>query len=295
MTKAVRYYSQRRMVPYRGVIHVIDIGDAQAYTPDGLNWHARWNNPYGHYWPTGGCWVEATALENYPGATELKAAVQNRPPLPYPMADRLELWLLDKDRALPLALLQTRLADAPPGKVADPTWRPFLIEDNSFSARCLKSRDAARNAQAWPVPHRDVLQRQVNGAAQPFAMAQWFLRDAAGGGEGSSGFRLAPELEGRRLARTDFPELLVREAWPSALEAELVREYHEWNAAQLLTHDNLSDATRARLEPAACARPEKLLEICRLIPRFIDRQAIEVALVAAKLMETASPGLVRSA
>lgn len=288
---SAQYYGQRRLVPYRGVIHVVDIGEAQAYTIDGEVWQARWSNRFGQpYFPAGGCWVEATALENCPGAEVLAAAVRARPPLPFPLRDSVELWLLDGDRRLPLALMQSRPAGSGTGTVVDVTWRPFRVEDSSFTAPSLQAADAARDPRAWPVPHRDVLARQVNRAAQPHAIAQWFDRRANGSGIGLGGLHVSSELQGRVLPPAAFPELLVRENWPDASHAALVHDYHAWNAPLLLCHDTLRDDTRAWLEKAACQRPEVLLQVFRLIPRFIDRRAIEVALVAARMEMAARTG-----
>lgn len=289
---SAQYYAQRRMVPYRGVIHVVEVGDGQAYTIDGENWQARWSNPFGQpYFPGGGCWVEAATLENYPGAEGLVEAVRRRPPLPFPLRDSVELWLLDGVSHMPLALMQTRPEGTGPGTVVDSTWRPFRVEDNSFRAACLREQDAARDPRAWAVPHRDVLARQVNRAAQPHAIAQWFQRRADGSGEGlAGGLHVSYELQGRLLPPAAFPELLVREDWPEPLQAELARAYHAWNAPLLLCHDTLRDDTRAWLEKAACERPEVLLEVCRLIPKFVDRRAVEVALVAARLERAVRTG-----
>ena len=33
-----QYYSQRQLSPYRGMLHVVDVGYALAYTADGEQW-----------------------------------------------------------------------------------------------------------------------------------------------------------------------------------------------------------------------------------------------------------------
>ena len=92
------------------------------------------------------------------------------------------------------------------------------------------------------------------------------------------------EEVGRRLKRDDFPELLISTEWDDEVQRGLVDDYHNWYAASLLAHQNLSRATRERLEKAACKRPKNLLISYPLIPEIIDEEAIEVALVSAKLM-----------
>jgi hypothetical protein len=94
-------------------------------------------------------------------------------------------------------------------------------------------------------------------------------------------------MEGRNLDSSNFPELLVSENWPDSLERQLIREYHEWNAHLLLVHPNLKTETRRYLEKAACLRPERLMQTYCMIPQFVDKAALEVALVQAKLQVSA--------
>ena len=89
----------------------------------------------------------------------------------------------------------------------------------------------------------------------------------------------------RDLCRlTIFRRLLISENWDDAIHRGLVADYHDWYAASLLAHQNISAETRQRLEHAACKRPTSLLSNYPLIPEIIDRDAIDVALVSAKLM-----------
>lgn len=279
------YYSVRQANPYRGLIQVIDAGEAHALSMDGERWEIRCRNKYRQFWPVG-FWSEQEGgqLRGCPQASAILEAMERRPPVPFSAGDRTELWLLQKDTGLPLALLQTLRTGSTTEKVSDPTWRPFAIEDNTFVATCLASLDRSRRVGAWPTPHRDVLARQVNAAARPHPMAQWFTRDPSGAGLGGEGTRIPDEWIGRRLGRSQFPELLVDEHWAGQLEARLVQEYHEWHAAALLTHAHLARRTRRRLENAACAQPERLLKVYRLIPEFVDRQSVEIAMVGARLM-----------
>lgn len=283
---SAQYYSQRQLCPYRGMLHVIDVGHALAYTLDGEQWRARLRSREG-LWPVGG-WLDAALVFSPADSAALMEAVDRRPPLPFPQADRVELWLLNKTTGRPLALLQTRRTASAADPPADAVWWPFLLGDMDFQAECLRAHDRARPSRAWPVAHRDVLARQVNAAARPYPRAQWFVRTRDGGGRGLDGLRLPAAFCGRTLGKEAFPELLVDEDWSGPTERALVREYHDWHAAALLTHLDLKRATRERLEAAACRRPEKLLEVFRLIPEFVDRTRLEIALVKARLMLTRS-------
>lgn len=278
------YYSVRQLNPYRGATQVVDMGDARAYSFDGERWQIRCRNQFGQHW-TLGVWSndESRLAVDTDATRALLEALKCRPALPFSCDDRLELWLLDKKQMRPLALLRSARDSEVPPPVADREWRAFMLEDNRFTAPSLLESDAKRPAKAWPVRHRDVLERLVNSAARPLPAVQWFRRDEAGGGIGLSGGRLDPEMQGRTLNHSEFPELIVRERWDNDADRLLVEEYHEWNAALLLTHCTLSQLTRARLERSACAQPDRLLHIYRLIPEFVDRNRIEIALVQARL------------
>lgn len=281
----VQYYSVRQLNPYRGATQVVDMGDARAYSFDGLRWQIRCRNQFGQHWTLGVWSSEESHLAVDTEATRaLIDALTKRPELPFRCDDTLELWLLDKKERRPLALLRSARESETPPAVADQEWRAFMLEDNTFSAPSLLEIDAKRSQKAWPVRHRDVLERLINNAARPLPAVQWFRRGAAGDGVGLSGMRLEPELHERQLTRAEFPELIVRERWENAADRLLVQEYHDWNAALLLTHCNISTPARTRLERAACTQPDKLLHIFRLIPQFIDRDPIELALVQARLM-----------
>ncbi|MCW9059315.1 MAG: hypothetical protein OQL11_10625 [Gammaproteobacteria bacterium] len=82
-----------------------------------------------------------------------------------------------------------------------------------------------------------------------------------------------------------FPELLVDEAaWPEEWQSELVRAFHDSLAPQLLVHQRLHEATRARLESAAQRVPARLLDTYRMIPELLDAEGMTVAMVTARLM-----------
>ncbi len=101
-----RYYALRRLNPYRGVVQVVAVGAAEARSQDGVTWYMRADDGMGWVRPVG-IWVEGEGLkagvgERYPC---LLAALEQRPDLPFALADTIELWLLDKVSGLPLALL----------------------------------------------------------------------------------------------------------------------------------------------------------------------------------------------
>jgi len=279
------YYGVRRLGPYMGVIQVIDVGDACAYSTNGRSWRIRQQTSSGRFrW--GIAQISASNMDDVRivNADNLVAALRNLPPVPFPVRDLYELWLLDNQTRKPLALLRTRYKANDMERVTDPHWRPFVKTDTQFVSPTLQRLHKERPERGLTIPHRDQLESQINEAARPLAVAQWFERQSDGSGIGHAGLRLNPDDTGRTLARDDFPELLISENWEDPLQAGLVADYHDWYAASLLAHQNLARETRSRLEQAACRRPQSLLASYPLIPEFIDADAIEVALVSARLM-----------
>jgi hypothetical protein len=217
-------------------------------------------------------------------ADNLLDALKKQPPVPFPIRDRFELWLLNNETRKPLALLKTCYKAHDMERVNDPHWRPFLMTDTGFVSPTLREAERGKPQRGWPMPHRDQLESQVNVASRPMPAAQWFERQSDGSGTGRKGLRLSDEEIGRTLAKEDFPELLISENWGDDTKSGLACDYHDWYAASLLVHQNLSRTTRERLERAACRRPQTLLSSYPLIPEILDEESMEVALVSAKLM-----------
>ncbi|HHJ17247.1 MAG TPA: hypothetical protein ENJ80_11170 [Gammaproteobacteria bacterium] len=279
------YYGVRRLGPYLGIIQVIDVGDACAYSTNGHSWRIRQQTSSGRFrW--GIAQISANNMDDIciVNADNLVQALRDLPRVPFPVRDRFELWLLNHQSRKPLALLRTCYKPADMECVTDPHWRPFLRSDTRFVSMTLAELGKDKAARDLPILHRDRLESQVNEASRPFPVAQWFERLADGRGVGHAGLRLEPGDAGRILAADDFPELLVSEDWPDPVQAGVVTDYHDWYAASLLAHQNLSHTTRVRLERAACRRPQALLSSYPLIPKIIDQDAIDVALVSARLM-----------
>jgi len=279
------YYGVRRLGPYLGVIQVIDVGDACAYSTNGRTWRIRQQTASGRFrWGVAQVSAENLNAVRIANADTLVEALQRQPAVPFPIRDRYELWLLHKQTRQPLALLRTRYKAADMEAVTDPHWRPFPATDTEFVSPTLAADEKTRSRKGWPVPHRDQLESLINIASRPLPAAQWFERLADASGVGRAGLRLDPEEIGRRLQADRFPELLLDENWANPLQQGLVADYHNWYAASLLAHQNLSVPTRRRLERAACDRPQSLLATYPLIPEIIDQTPIDVALVSAKLM-----------
>ncbi|QBQ56482.1 hypothetical protein E3U44_06850 [Nitrosococcus wardiae] len=272
----LEYYTVRRLNPYLGVLQVIDAGRVRVYSSEGKTWRPRRVAGNERFWP------EADTGGNGYGRAEVSKeaiakALEHHPPLPFPSGDHFELWLLRKETGLPLALLNSCHWEQDMEEVTDPTWRAFPPGDTAFEIPGLAATRGAR--------HREMLEWWVNDAARPLPAAQWFWRDPHGEGTGLGGLRIEPPWQGRILPASAFPELLIDEHWETEEAALLVQGYHDWQGALLLAHANLSRNTRQRLEQAAQQRPDRLLESYLLLPEILDPEALEVALVAARLMQ----------
>lgn len=275
-----QYYALRRFCPYQGVVQVVEVGNARAYSEDGQHWTVRIERSYTRY-DAGNELDEDTPVAT---ASDLQEAINNHPGIPFPLEDRVELWLLHKETHRPMALIKSRrnLQDA--DTVTDPSWHPFLGSDHKFYSPTL---DEKRKQTRSTARAQDVLEREVNMAARPLPELQWFVRSTSGAGVGHSGLRIDASLQGRELAATDFPELLVSADWEDPTTRALVHEYHEWHAPLLLAHQRISDATRAWLETAARRRPDVILKHYPMYPQVLDEEAMQVSLVAGRLMARA--------
>lgn len=278
------YYGVRRLGPYLGVIQVIDVGDACAYSTNGHSWRIRQQTASGRFrWGVPHAAGTGNDMVRITNAPKLVEALERHPPVPFPIRDRYELWLLRHETRKPLALLSTRYRADEIEAVRDPHWRALPTTDSGFTSPTLLVKEAASRRRRHP-SHRDELESLVNMASRPLPAAQWFERQTDGSGVGLDGLRLQDNECGRILPGQDFPELLVSEDWPDEVAQGLIDDYHNWCAGPLLAHQNLSRQTRERLERAACQRPVDLLAAYPLIPEIFDQGAIDVALVSARLM-----------
>jgi len=283
-----RYYGFRRLNPYRAVVQVVEVDTGSAHSVDGLTWHLRGDDGYGWVRPTG-VWRADTGLQT--GAARqpdgLLDAVAARPPLPFPLADRLEAWLLDQADGLPLALLDSALPSRG-AHALEARWQGYVLTHLGFYSPALA---ASGKRLDMPGAHRDYLARLVNERARPAPVLQWFYRHDDGGGTG-----LAQQPESREradwrdrvLPAAAFPALLLRTDWNNRLEQSVISDYHDALAARLLPWPRLDDTTRAWLEAATCERPSELLKVHRLLPKVLDPERLRAALVAARLEASAA-------
>lgn len=293
-----RYFACRRVNPFAGSLQIVAVQGARAISPNGGRWQVELLSRVAVRQPlwadigpasaeqryfTYGVWAPEQGMRRlpvnpmlgdqstHPSLAPLVAALERMPSLPFPGADRLELWLLDS-QAEPLALVATLTGESPPTLPMPPAWR------------AVPPAEAMSPALAGepPAPDSGPLERLVSATAGTPGRAQWFRRSPDGSGTGLSGFRLDPGLEGRTVGAAEFPELLVRSDWPADPGATaLVNALLCWQAPLLLTLEHLSRETRERLEQLAARRPGALYRQRRLLPEVANPALVQAALVEA--------------
>jgi hypothetical protein len=275
-----RYYSLRQMSPYQGTVQVIEMQGFRAFSENGRDWHAQYQ-PVGGGRSIYGFWSadRPDRLLEIPQTESFLDALRNHPPVPFAPADSLELWLLDKTEHMPLALLATALPGRPPPRLHEVSWYPAARHEK-FIADSLT--DEGQTQPSYP--HAEVLRRCIQAEAGPVPIAQWFFRDENGDGRGGVGCRIDSGIEGRELARSYFPELLLREhGWDDEKTRDLIQDYHEWLAPRLLTHDALVEPTRAWLEKAARRQSAVVYHLRNVLPAIANNEDLKVTLVQGRL------------
>ncbi len=311
---AASFFSLRRLSPFRGTIQVVELPDGRAFSLDGIGWTVQLlskspirETVWGNIGPanserryfTYARWTGAGTMARMPidpslgdqshhtALGPLLAALENPPTLPFPPADQLELWLLDKDERLPLALVQSTTGTEPPLTRVSPGWRALPAEESDFHSPRLMGQAPGDKAAQDRRRHRVLLEKLIGRTAGQPTRLQWFQRDAAGGGESRGGMRLESTDQRHALRADAFPELLVREAWSQEQDRVLVGDYLGWQAPLLLMLPNLREETRARLERAATRRANVLYQHRKLIPAIVNKAVLQPALVEAVIRRSA--------
>jgi len=303
-----RYFSQRMLNPYHGIVNVVEIEGADAVSRDGIHWMlyiqggteleqsdggSRTDVPLPDI--KFGTWSRREGLRRAPvryvtdyeqldwlGSRLLDAVKGCADRVPFPHGDKYELWLLDADMMMPLAALHSGCKASDATTISSITWTPGQAARESFRY----SRDPEE-----ALGDADRLAALVRKAAGEKPTAQWFLRTDDRGGIGLGCNRDLAGLQGRRLCGDVFPELLLRSEWESQNDAELVAGFHTWQAPWLLALQTLSRQTRRRLETAARLRAMLVDQLHPNYPEIINQAAITAARVEAALRRSSDQGV----
>lgn len=301
---AVRY-ALRRLSPFLGTAQVIEVTDARAVSYDGRVWQIQLLSPHAVAQAQWGNIGEAASarrlfvygvwnreegvrrvpvnpllgdVSRHPALPAILAAVESVEALPFPLADRFELWLLDAGRR-PLALLASAREERRLAMPRSLRWQAAPRTERGFATAALDGLGLR-----GPRAHLDWLEKQVADRAGDRLYATWFRRAPDGAGQPmvvSGAF--VPDVE--VLPASAFPQLPLREDWPEEPERAVVAAYIDWLAPTLLCLPNLSGARRAELERAAVKRPLVLYQYRHLLPVVADHEVIDPALVEARMRQ----------
>jgi len=306
-TTEVRNYAIRRLNPFLGVIEVVETHNARALSMDGVTWQLQVlaERPE-HTWGSlnqrtsvkqffrFGLWHPDDGMSRVPvnpvldvgamleAAESLIAALPAAlDKLPFPLADRYELWLLDRERR-PLALLASTTKERFIEEIEPQTWQATLPAGTPFVSSTLNAKGIAVNSHGSRRFHADTLELQVQTKAADSDETQWFVRDAQ-----RRGTRLSrPENE--TLEADAFPVVGVRTRWKDSDQCQLIDDYLDWLAPRLLTLTELPEGLRERLELAARTQAELVDANYRLYPEIRNPEVIDAARVEAKLRSAAA-------
>lgn len=293
-------YAIRRLSPFQGSLQVIEAQDAQASSGNGIDWRIQVRAPTPSYQDGGrngdqqvilfGFWSSEGGFHRVPlpplvSSSQVEIAAQpiidvlleQTRKVPFPLCDRCELWLLDGATSAPLVLVAAGRDPQRLPPVRHPEWQPTLLSDHSFT------RTGSNPTDTPPYAPREAMADLVRRAAGQNPAAQWFERRDDGSGRAIAGVHCDDKLNGRILAKVEFPELLIREEWPDAEAQQLLNDYIEWQAPFLLTLPDISSLTRKRLEQLAFKQPFKVEGQHKLWPEVIDQARLRAVLIEAQM------------
>jgi hypothetical protein len=287
-----RCYALRRLNPFLGVLQVVETPSGRASSSNGLVWDiqiltqapADWGslstNNRGTAWYRYGLWSERDGLAHRPVAAQSQDSQQHRDSehlidqvrsnldrLPYALADRRELWLLDAEQQKPLALLHAMLPDANPPRPEPRYW-----------TACLGQQGVAGQRR---FPGTVELESQVKARAGFNINRAWVTwnpeRTNLVAGDSSL------------MQDDEFPAFGIREDWPDREKQQRVQRYIDWAAPAFLTLPYLNDAQRTRLESSLSDQAVSIEYHWRLYPKILDKNKLIAARVKSGLQGNDTP------
>ncbi|MCU7851519.1 MAG: hypothetical protein KZQ80_04835 [Candidatus Thiodiazotropha sp. (ex Monitilora ramsayi)] len=293
-------FSIRRLNPFNGLLQVYQLDSARALSANGQVWEIQvlsdtpqglWANmPFrGQQFYTFGLWslehglkqVPINPLFNIPDMlASAEALIEDlrgaQDKLPFPLADVYESWLLDEQTQQPIALLMSCRTEKERRQREKVKWIAAEPGDFSFVSSHLSERGLPRDDGYNPRVHASVLEAVVRERAGQHHPASWFYRHP-------DGSAISCETQAIRLDAGFFPELPLTESWEDNQERELVDDYLNWKAPQLLMLPYLSKTVRDRLEKLAVNQAEIVDRLWRLYPEIHNHGLLKSARVEAKI------------
>jgi len=298
-------FSQRMLNPFRGVMNVIEVGNADAVTTDGVHWilylhdealqgmatdgdiHVETPDIRFGLWSRRGGLIRAPLISTMEydaiqqrGFELLTVVKEYADQVPFELKDNYELWLLDKYCDKPLALLHSVCFENELLEYQPKEWRPGIKCQHSFNSKYLENQSCdGMNHAVW-------LAQQVEESAGKGNCTQWFLRGDEGNGVGLQSSLNITSLEGRKLSVSEFPSLMLNDNWLEDDTSTVVKEFFSWQSPFLLLLQHLTDESRESLEKLASRHVNRLFQMQRLLPKIIDHKVIKTALVEAVMRDS---------
>jgi hypothetical protein len=285
----VRAYAIRRVNPFVGVLQVIETMGGRAMSSNGVVWEIELRTEHSGMWGSlnrnakqavyyrFGLWSVEDGLVNRPLAPHLdreqltsqyefliQSINERLQYIPFKLIDNRELWLFDKEKRQPLALLASlKPGDNPPSP------------EPKYWKSCLGANGVASQ---YRFPASRDLENLIERKASSNICKYWVNREEDGSGiwEGN--------VECHRV--NEFPSFLISENWENEEEISLVKNYIAWTAPSLLSLQHLTRAERNRLESQLNVQAVSIEHHWHLYPETVDEKKLTAARVQCRLQKT---------
>lgn len=288
-TGDIEAYAVRRVNPFLGVLQVIETSGGRATSSNGVVWQIELRAEQSGMWGSlnrnskqlvyfrYGLWSSEEGLVKRPLPPHLDRnklisqygflidAVQQRlQHLPFKLIDNRELWLFDKDRHQPLALLASQKPGDRPLSPEPRYWHSCLGREGIISQ--------------YRYPKSGELETLIMRTASTNIHKYWVNREEDGGG--------TLEKDGEHMRIPGFPVFLIKTDWADMAEAQLVNNYLAWIAPSLLSLQRLSKAERSWLEDRLNIQAVSVEHHWQLYPETVDEKKLTAARVQCRLQKT---------
>jgi hypothetical protein len=288
-TGDIRAYAIRRVNPFLGVLQVIETDGGRAVSSNGVVWEIELRTERSGMWGSlnqhikeavyyrFGLWSAEEGLVNRPLAPHLdrdplsiqcdiliKCIEERLQYMPFRLIDNRELWLFDKDRQQPLALLASQKQGDKP-----------LSPEPKYWKSCLGANGVASQ---YRYPQATQLEKLVERSASTNIFKYWINREADGSG--------TLEHNGQTIRENDLPCFLLSESWSNDEALSLVNDYIAWIAPSLLSLQHLGEAERDRLESHLNVQAVSIEHHWHLYPDVVDEKKLKAARVQCRMQKS---------
>ena len=288
-TGDIRAYAIRRVNPFMGVLQVIETDGGRAVSSNGVVWEIELRTERSGMWGSlnqhikeavyyrFGLWSAEEGLVNRPLAPHLdrdplsiqcdiliKCIEERLQYMPFRLIDNRELWLFDKDRQQPLALLASQKQGDKP-----------LSPEPKYWKSCLGANGVASQ---YRYPQATQLEKLVERSASTNIFKYWINREADGSG--------TLEHNGQTIRENDLPCFLLSESWSNDEALSLVNDYIAWIAPSLLSLQHLGEAERDRLESHLNVQAVSIEHHWHLYPDVVDEKKLKAARVQCRMQKS---------